>query len=112
MRLLSTIELIRRIGDKVIASFHDGAVDFLAAPDDPATLRLSVGFAAAGDRQGDLARLSDIAAAAGVAVVRRWAGQTLIAIEMAVQPQATAAPSDRVVLFTAAGRRPRLASRG
>lgn len=112
MRLLSTIELIRRIGDKVIASFHDGAVDFLAAPENPATLRLSVRFAAAGDHQDDLARLSDIAAASGVAVARSWSGHTLIAIEMAVQPQAAAAPSDRIVPFTAAGQRPRLASRG
>ncbi|HEX6842010.1 MAG TPA: hypothetical protein VF113_10775 [Stellaceae bacterium] len=112
MRLPSTIELIGRIGDKVIASFHDGTVDFLVAPDDPATLHLFVRFAAAGDRQDDLARLSGIAAASGVAVARSWAGQTLIAIEMAVEPQAAAAPSDRIVPFTATGHRPRLASRG
>jgi hypothetical protein len=111
MRLLSTIEVIGRIGERVITQFRDGTVDFFVAPDDPATLRLSIRFADADDRQDDLARLSEIAAAAGIAVARGWAGQTLIAIEMAVQPQAAAAPSDRVVPFTAAACRPRLAGR-
>ena len=109
---LSTIELIRRIGEQVISSFCDGAVDFLVAPDDPARLCLSVRFAAEGDHQDDLARLSGIAAAAGITVARTWATPTLAAIEMMVQPQQAAAPVDRVVSFTAAGRRPRLASRG
>jgi len=109
---LSTVELIRRIGEQVIASFRDGAIDFLVAPDDPARLCLSVRFAADGDHQDDLARLSGIAAAAGITVARSWATPTLAAIEMTVLPPAAAEPVDRVVPFTAAGRRPRLASRG
>lgn len=111
MGLLSTIELIGRIGEMVMARFRDGAIEFFVAPDDPATLRLSIRFAAAGDRQDDLARLTAIAAATGVAVARGWATEDLVAIEMAVQPQAAAAPFDRVVPFTAASRQPRLASR-
>jgi hypothetical protein len=112
MGLLSTIELIGRIGETVITRFREGAVEFFVAPDDPTTLRLSIGFAAAGDHQDDLARLIEIAIAAGIDVVRGWASQTLVAIDMAVRTQAAAAPLDRVIPFTAAGRRPRLASRG
>src|SRR5690349_1044997 len=41
---LSTIELIRRIGEQVISSFRNGAIEFLVAPDDPARLCLSVRF--------------------------------------------------------------------
>ncbi|HKW54996.1 MAG TPA: hypothetical protein VJO12_14985 [Stellaceae bacterium] len=111
MGRLSTIELIGRIGEMAIARFRDGTIEFLVAPDDPATLRLSVRFAAAGDRQEDLARLGEIAAATGAAVARGWATANLVAIEMAVQPQAAAEPLDRVVPFTAESRRPRLASR-
>ncbi|HWG80267.1 MAG TPA: hypothetical protein VN681_10860 [Stellaceae bacterium] len=110
MGLMSAVELIGRIGETVITRFRDGAVEFLVAPDDPATLRLSVRFATGGDHEDDLARLSGIAAAAGVAVARGWAGDSLVAIEMAVQPEAAAVPLDRVVPF-AASRRPRLASR-
>lgn len=112
MGLMSTIELIGRIGEVVITQFRDGAVEFLVAPHDPATLSLSVRFAAAGDHRADLARLSEIAAAAGIGVARGWATEKLIAIEMAVEPQAAAEPLDRVVPFTSAGRPPRLASRG
>jgi hypothetical protein len=112
MGRMSTVQLIGRIGEMVIARFRDGAVEFFVAPDEPATLRLSIRFAAAGDRQDDLARLTAIAAATGVAVARGWATADLIAIEMAVEPQAAAEPFDRVVPFTAASRRPRLASRG
>lgn len=109
---LSTIELIGRIGEQVIASFRDGAIDFLVAPDDPARLCLSIRFAAEGDHREDLARLSGIAVAAGIPVTRSCATPTLVAIEISVQPQAAAEPFDRVVPFTAAGRRPRLASHG
>ena len=112
MGLMSAAELIGRIGETVIAGFRGGAVEFLVAPDDPATLRLSVRFAAEGDHGDDLARLSGIAAAAGVAVARGWAGDSLVAIEMAVKPQAAAAPLDRVVPLAAASRRPLVASRG
>ena len=111
MGLMSTIELIGRIGETVIRCFGDGTIEFFVAPDDPATLRLSVRFVAAGDHQDDLARLGEIAAAAGVAVARGWATENLVTIEMAVEPQA-AEPLDRVVPFPAEGRRPRLASRG
>ena len=112
MGLLSTIGLIGRIGETVIARFRDGVIEFFVAPDDPAVLRLSVRFAAASDHTDDLARLTEIAAAAGVVVMRGWANETLIAIEVLVQPQAVAEPLDRVVPFPAKGRRPRLASRG
>ena len=113
MARLSTIELIGRIGDTVIERFRDGAVDFCVAPDDPGTLRLSVRFAAAGGHTDDLAGLSAIAAAAGAAVTRGWAGETVIAVDIAVEPQAAATePLDRVVPFTAAGRRRRSATRG
>jgi hypothetical protein len=112
MAPISTIELIGRIGETVIDCFRDGSIDFFVAPNDPATLRLSVRFAAAADRRNDLARLGGIASAVGVAVTRGWATDILAAIEMAVEPQATAEPLDRVVPFTSAARRPRLASGG
>jgi hypothetical protein len=111
MGLMSTVELIGRIGEMVIARFRDGAVEFLVAPDDPATLRLSIRFATAGDHQDDLARLGEIAAAAGAAVARGWATATLVAVEMAVRPQAAVESLNRVLPFSAASRRPRLASR-
>jgi hypothetical protein len=110
MRRLSTRELIGRIGEAVITRFREGAIEFLVAPHDPATLRLAVRFATQGDHQDDLARLGEIAAAAGVGVARGWATADCAAIEIAVQPQAAAEPLDRVVPFSAAGRRPRLAS--
>ena len=112
MRPVSTIELIGRIGDRVIHCFRDGAVEFLVAPGPPAMLRLSIRFATAKDREDDLEGLREIAAAADIAVARGLASDTLVAVEIAVEPQAAAAPLDRVVPFTAASRRPRLASRG
>ena len=88
----SAAELMRRMGDAILARFqHIGVVEFLAVPDDPTKLRVSVRLPEHCERQAEATHLEAIAAKSGAQVQRSWVNQNTTALEIAVRPCVAAA---------------------